>query len=72
MMEMCHVAGNKDQLINLLLPLMDHVLNIILIHFQDRYALLVSFGRKYYYLKNSTINQNTKSISESLKPEIKY
>lgn len=35
MMEMCHVAGNKDQLINLLLPLMDHVLNIILIHFQD-------------------------------------
>lgn len=38
MVEMCQVAGNRDQLITLLLPLVEHVLNIILIHFQDRYA----------------------------------
>ncbi|XP_042499811.1 nuclear pore complex protein NUP205 [Macadamia integrifolia] len=36
MVEMCQVAGNRDQLISLLLPLAEHVLNIILIHFRDR------------------------------------
>ncbi|KAK8523521.1 hypothetical protein V6N13_113466 [Hibiscus sabdariffa] len=35
MVEMCQVAGNRDQLISLLLPLAEHVLNVILIHFQD-------------------------------------
>ncbi|EOY31051.1 Uncharacterized protein TCM_038072 isoform 1 [Theobroma cacao] len=35
MVEMCQVAGNRDQLISLLLPLAEHMLNVILIHFQD-------------------------------------
>ncbi|KAJ8753188.1 hypothetical protein K2173_017774 [Erythroxylum novogranatense] len=35
MVEMCRVAGSKDQLISLLLPLAEHILNIILVHFQD-------------------------------------
>ncbi|KAE8668521.1 NUP205 protein [Hibiscus syriacus] len=35
MVEMCQVAGNRDQLISLLIPLAEHVLNVILIHFQD-------------------------------------
>ncbi|KAK8287191.1 hypothetical protein V6Z11_D07G041700 [Gossypium hirsutum] len=35
MVEMCQVAGNRDQLISLLLPLVEHVLNVIIIHFQD-------------------------------------
>ncbi|KAK2645958.1 hypothetical protein Ddye_021153 [Dipteronia dyeriana] len=35
MVEMCQVAGNRDQLITLLLPLLEHILNVILIHFQD-------------------------------------
>lgn len=39
MVEMCQVAGNRDQLITLLLPLAEHVLNVILIHFQDGYDL---------------------------------
>lgn len=39
MVEMCQVVGNRDQLISLLLPLVDQVLNVILIHFQDRYEL---------------------------------
>lgn len=36
MVEMCQVVGNSDQLIALLLPLAERVLNVILIHFQDR------------------------------------
>lgn len=39
MVEMCQVVGNRDQLITLLLPLVEQVLNVILIHFQDRYEL---------------------------------
>ncbi|OVA00429.1 Nucleoporin Nup186/Nup192/Nup205 [Macleaya cordata] len=35
MVEMCQVAGNRDQLITLLLPLAEHVLNIVLVHFRD-------------------------------------
>ncbi|KAG6723921.1 hypothetical protein I3842_03G232400 [Carya illinoinensis] len=35
MVEMCQVVGNRDQLIALLLPLAEHGLNVILIHFQD-------------------------------------
>ncbi|XP_073116730.1 nuclear pore complex protein NUP205 isoform X3 [Elaeis guineensis] len=35
MLEMCHMAGNRDQLIALLLQLAERVLNILLIHFQD-------------------------------------
>ncbi|KAL3747686.1 hypothetical protein ACJRO7_016483 [Eucalyptus globulus] len=35
MVEMCRIAGNKDQLITLLLPLAEQVLNVLLIHFQD-------------------------------------
>lgn len=42
MVEMCQVAGNRDQLITLLLPLAEHVLNVILIHFQDGYDLFFS------------------------------
>ncbi|XP_058074466.1 nuclear pore complex protein NUP205 [Magnolia sinica] len=39
MVEMCQVAGNRDQLITLLLQLAEHVLNILLIHFQDGPAI---------------------------------
>lgn len=36
MVEMCKIVGSRDQLITLLLQLTEHVLNIILIHLQDR------------------------------------
>ncbi|CAG7902318.1 unnamed protein product [Brassica rapa] len=36
MVEMCKIVGTRDQLITLLLQLTEHVLNIILIHLQDR------------------------------------
>ena len=35
MVEMCRVVAVMDQLILLLLPLTEHVLNIILIHLQE-------------------------------------
>jgi len=35
MVEMCRVVSCTDQLIVLLLPLSEHVLNIILVHLQD-------------------------------------
>uniref|UniRef100_A0A9I9CJL9 Nuclear pore complex protein NUP205 n=1 Tax=Cucumis melo TaxID=3656 RepID=A0A9I9CJL9_CUCME len=35
MIEMCKVVGNKNQMITLLLPLAEYILNVILIHFQD-------------------------------------
>lgn len=40
MVEMCRVAGHRDQLTTLLLQLAEQVLNILLIHFQERYARL--------------------------------
>lgn len=43
MVEMCQVVGIRDQLVTLLLPLVEHVLNVFLIHFQDRYAPLRFF-----------------------------
>ncbi|XVE54418.1 hypothetical protein DITRI_Ditri03aG0079600 [Diplodiscus trichospermus] len=44
MVEMCQVAGNRDQLISLLLPLVEHVLNVILIHLQDSSGVSDSNG----------------------------
>ena len=38
MVEMCQVIGSRDQLIGLLVPLAEQVLNVILIHFQDRWT----------------------------------
>ncbi|KAF5199081.1 Nuclear pore complex protein [Thalictrum thalictroides] len=39
MVEMCQIAGNRDQLIILLLPLAELVLNIVLVHFSDGPAI---------------------------------
>ncbi|CAA6666415.1 unnamed protein product [Spirodela intermedia] len=35
MVEMCHAAGEKDQLISLLLQIAEHAMNVLLIHFQE-------------------------------------
>ena len=40
MVEMCQVAANRDQLTTVLLPLAEQVLNVILVHLQDRCAFL--------------------------------
>ncbi|KAK7258456.1 hypothetical protein RIF29_24034 [Crotalaria pallida] len=55
MVEMCRVVGSRDQLIILLLPLSEHVLNIILIHLQESHVAsdstlttrTTTYGAKY-------------------------
>ncbi|TKY73179.1 nuclear pore [Spatholobus suberectus] len=55
MVEMCRVVASRDQLIILLLPLSEHVLNIILIHLQESSVALesslttktITYGAKY-------------------------
>jgi nuclear pore complex protein Nup205 len=41
MMEMSRVAGERDQLITLLLPLAEHVLDIILVHFREGCVMFI-------------------------------
>lgn len=48
---MCQVAGNRDQLITLLLPLAEHMLNITLIHFQDGYIPFFLFSFLLFPIK---------------------
>ncbi|XP_020214281.1 nuclear pore complex protein NUP205 isoform X1 [Cajanus cajan] len=55
MLEMCRVVASRDQLIILLLPLSEHVLNIILLHLQESPVALdstvttktITYGAKY-------------------------
>lgn len=42
MVEMCQVAGNRDHLITLLVSLVEHILNVIHIHFQDSVKSMAS------------------------------
>lgn len=44
MVQMCQIVGYRDQLVTLLLLLAENVLNIILVHFQDGYALGTCFS----------------------------
>lgn len=37
MVEMCQIVGDRDQLVTLLLVLAEHMLNVMLTHFQDAY-----------------------------------
>lgn len=39
MLEMCQIVGDRNQLMTLLLLLAENVMNIILVHFQDRYHI---------------------------------
>lgn len=48
MVEMCQIAGYRDQLISLLILLAENVLNIILVHFQDRYPFPWKIISNYY------------------------
>ncbi|KAJ0091057.1 hypothetical protein Patl1_13095 [Pistacia atlantica] len=72
MVEMCQVAGNRDQLITLLLPLVEHVLNIILIHFQDSSAVSDSSGtmRMITYGTKSDLGQDISMFCGKLIPTL--
>ncbi|KAH9761847.1 nuclear pore complex protein NUP205 [Citrus sinensis] len=70
MVEMCQVAGNRDQLITLLLLLTEHVLNVILIHFQDSSIVSASSEamRTITYGAKSDSGQDISLLSGKLIP----
>ncbi|KAM7263304.1 hypothetical protein ACFE04_000987 [Oxalis oulophora] len=73
MVEMCQVVGNRDQLIMLLLALMDHVLNVILIHFQDSSVVSDTSGstrRITYGTKSSDLGEGVSLLCEKLLPTL--
>lgn len=43
MVEMCRIAGDKEQLLTLSLHLSEHALNILMTHFQEKYELFYFF-----------------------------
>lgn len=53
LVEMCQIVGYRDRLITLLFLLAENVLNIILVHFQDRYAIYFFWQFLYTRLKLS-------------------
>ncbi|EFH40360.1 hypothetical protein ARALYDRAFT_495190 [Arabidopsis lyrata subsp. lyrata] len=67
MVEMCQIVGNRDQLITLLLQLAEHVLNIILIHLQDR---SVSSNERGSYGSKSHLQQDVTDLCGKLSPTI--
>ncbi|ESQ37635.1 hypothetical protein EUTSA_v10002339mg [Eutrema salsugineum] len=67
MVEMCQIVGTRDQLITLLLQLAEHVLNIILIHFQDR---SVSSNERGSYGSKSHQQQDITNLCGKLSPTI--
>ncbi|XP_048134215.1 nuclear pore complex protein NUP205 isoform X2 [Rhodamnia argentea] len=70
MVEMCRIAGNKDQLITLLLPLAEQVLNVLLIHFQESSLSSDTKGtsRAITYSSESNSAQDVSSLCEELIP----
>ncbi|XP_010533163.1 PREDICTED: nuclear pore complex protein NUP205 [Tarenaya hassleriana] len=62
MVEMCQIVGNRDQLIALLLQLAEHVMNIILIHLQDR-SVLPSDGGSQKAITNGSKSHPQQEMS---------
>ncbi|KAJ4958575.1 hypothetical protein NE237_025686 [Protea cynaroides] len=62
MVGMCQVAGNRDQLISVLLPLAEHVLNIILIHFRDS-ATIPESTETTRMIKHSSYHESRQDTS---------
>ncbi|GAV68346.1 hypothetical protein CFOL_v3_11849, partial [Cephalotus follicularis] len=72
MVEMCRVAGNRDKLITLLLPLAEHVLNIILVHFQDSSIIsdTTRTGRTITYGSKSDSGEDISLLCGKLIPSL--
>uniref|UniRef100_A0A1J3IWV9 Nuclear pore complex protein NUP205 n=1 Tax=Noccaea caerulescens TaxID=107243 RepID=A0A1J3IWV9_NOCCA len=68
MVEMCQIVGNRDQLITLLLQLAEHVLNIVLIHLQDR--SVGSNERGSYGSKSHQQEEDVTDLCGKLSPTI--
>ncbi|PQQ20290.1 nuclear pore complex protein NUP205 [Prunus yedoensis var. nudiflora] len=72
MVEMCQVVGIRDQLVTLLLPLVEHVLNVFLIHFQDRSLVSDANGslKAITYGAKSDPGQDISSLCGNLIPTL--
>ncbi|XP_044463911.1 nuclear pore complex protein NUP205 isoform X2 [Mangifera indica] len=72
MVEMCQFVGNRDQLITLLLPLVEHILNIIHIHFQDSSVVSDSSGtmKMITYGAKSDLGQDISMFCGKLIPTL--
>ncbi|XP_016651919.1 PREDICTED: nuclear pore complex protein NUP205 [Prunus mume] len=72
MVEMCQVVGIRDQLVTLLLPLVEHVLNVFLIHFQDRSLVSDANGslKAIAYGAKSDPGQDISSLCGNLIPTL--
>ncbi|KAE9464397.1 hypothetical protein C3L33_03696, partial [Rhododendron williamsianum] len=72
MVEMCRIAGNRDQLINLLLVLAENVANIILVHFQDGSHLPdpVAAMKTITYSSKPDTGEDMPSLCEKLIPTL--
>ncbi|XP_009364040.2 nuclear pore complex protein NUP205 [Pyrus x bretschneideri] len=72
MVEMCQVVGIRDQLITIVLPLVEHVLNIFLIHFQDSSLLSDAKGslKTIMYGAKSEPAQDILSVCGNLIPTL--
>ncbi|WCJ29645.1 Nuclear pore complex protein NUP205 [Euphorbia peplus] len=74
MVEMCQVAGNKDKLITILVPLAEQVLNVILVHFQE--SSLTSDGggamKAIIYGVNSDSGHDESSLCAQLVPALEH
>ncbi|KAM1061705.1 hypothetical protein FF1_026137 [Malus domestica] len=72
MVEMCQVVGIRDQLITIVLPLLEHVLNVFLIHFQDSSLLSDAKGslKTITYGAKSEPAQDISSVCGNLIPTL--
>ncbi|KAM2407196.1 hypothetical protein ACFX1X_026411 [Malus domestica] len=72
MVEMCQVVGIRDQLITIVLPLVEHVLNVFLIHFQDSSLLSDAKGslKTITYGAKSEPAQDISSVCGNLIPTL--
>ncbi|KAJ4808768.1 nuclear pore complex protein (DUF3414) [Rhynchospora pubera] len=77
MIEMCRMAGNRDQLLSILLQIAESIIHILLLHFQDPESVdhrdLSSFCEKLHpvlerleHLKEEKVGQNLKLFHRSV------
>ncbi|KAL2929631.1 hypothetical protein RDABS01_035041 [Bienertia sinuspersici] len=70
MVEMCQIVGDRDQLVTLLLILAEHVLNVILTHFQDTSYMAGTngAGKLITYTSDMESKQDLSSLCGKLLP----
>ncbi|XP_021855676.2 nuclear pore complex protein NUP205 [Spinacia oleracea] len=70
MVEMCQIVGDRDQLVTLLLVLAEHMLNVMLTHFQDASLMAGTNGtaKQIAYTSDVESKQDLSSLCGKLLP----